>query len=66
MSTKRQFRVGVPEVFITWVTVEAESIDKAKQLAKQKVESGKVPESEYSHTLDKDTWTIVDDQGNFH
>jgi hypothetical protein len=60
MSSKKKFNVGVSEVFVTWITVEAESIDEARLLARKKMQSGgEIPESEYSHALDKDNWIVI-------
>lgn len=65
MSEKKKYEVGVQEVYTTWITVEAESVAEAKQLAENEIETGDYT-GEFSHSLDSDTWTVVDDEGNYH
>jgi hypothetical protein len=68
MGPKDQtYKVGVQEVYTSWVTVEAKTVEDAKRMAKDIIPSGsQEPEPQYSHTLDKETWTVEDEDGNYH
>ena len=58
--TKQKFLVLVHEVHVSTVEVEAESIDEAIDNAF----SGNEIICEYSHTLNTDTWSVEDEEGN--
>lgn len=60
--------VDMKEVYAA--TVEVEVPDGAGRsaivdAAKQKFEAEGASNTEYSHTLDDDTWTVRDDKGNY-
>jgi hypothetical protein len=66
-SQYKKYEVGVQEVYTTWITVEAKCVSDAKLYAEQEVtESGEELEKEFSHTIDSDNWTVVDEDGNYH
>lgn len=53
---KMLFNVGIREVHVTTFEIEAESPEAAMEIAKQR--KGREVMSEYSHTLDPETWTV--------
>jgi len=55
------YTVYIPEVHNRLVTVEASSVEEAKQLANLAIESGASDDDfiEYSHTKDIDDWDVI-------
>lgn len=57
-----KYIVGIREVHVSYRAVEASSQEEALQLAEDDLASEF--HLEYSHTLDKDTWTVERDYLN--
>lgn len=57
----KTYYVGVQEVHIQTYLVEAESPEKARELASEMIEAGDESlETEYSHTLEPEEWTVTE------
>lgn len=54
-----KFTVSVREVYTADVTVEADSIEDARELASELVESDEL-ETTYSFTMDPDDWPVFE------
>lgn len=57
MANKRKYDVGVMEVHVQTIQVEAESEEAAIDLVRAGRENGVEIMLEYSHTMDSGTWT---------
>ena len=63
-----KFTVDVKEVWCHAVEVDLPANatkDEILAAANEKIEEGDDGNTEYSHTLDPDTWTICDSQGKY-
>ena len=64
---KKSFLVGVREVHARWYEVEAEDEEQAKDLVNQRAPGVTDLEIlEYSHELDRDTWSVEEQPGKEH
>lgn len=59
-DNKMRFLVGVREVHVSTMEIEAESPEEAMRLVKDG--AGREVMCEYSHTLDPDLWTVEKDE----
>lgn len=59
-DNKMRFLIGVREVHVSTMEVEAESPEAAVQMVKDG--QGREIMCEYSHTLDSDLWTVEKDE----
>jgi hypothetical protein len=56
---KKHYLVGVREIHVRFYTVESENEDQAKELVDRRTpEATDMEELEYSHELDRDTWSV--------
>jgi len=63
-----RYVVGIPEVHIATVTVElpeGATPDEIRDAASETSEMDGAELLEYSHTLDRDEWTIMDSNHNY-
>ncbi len=57
MTTKRKYLVGIQEIHVRTVEVEAESAREARSMAGNAPPGDEI-NVEYSHTLNENTWTV--------
>ena len=55
-----KYIVGIREVHVSHRVVEAQDPEQAKDIASRDLDTEVA--LEYSHTLDKDTWTVKEDK----
>lgn len=54
----KKYIVGVREVHVQYVSVEADSIEEAIAKAEDGCEGDETLQLEYSHTMDSDSWSV--------
>lgn len=53
-----KYIIGVPEVHINWIEVEADNLDLAFERADDGVDLESIEELQYSHTLERDDFKV--------